>query len=1010
MKKLINLNLTGVTRGIPLMKQYRNLFIILTVALFLTACGGGGGTTLSTSTAGGSGGGSTTNPNPPVVQKDIATLVMEVETAVEAFDTAPTQAQVDAAITAIMAADAAIAAAGAGVDTSMHTTRLNELRPTVTVTAAELAVGAIDATTPTQAQVDKANTAIMAAKAAITAAMNDAEADVDTSMYTPRLTAVTVRAAELAVMAIHDTEPTPEQVNAANMAITAANAAIAALDAGTAKTTYMGQIDALEPTVTVAGQRVSILTAIKAAEMAVEALGDPPYDEVTQAQIDAAQMAINKIPQVLDPVQTPDVDQMEKTNEYTPTFTKLNATLIEVRQFVDADLATAATAKTAAGTGETDVTTFATGSTDITAIEDGQTISVAMGVSENIGTGEDITTLNNLIAEIEKQRLLAVRAKKNLEAEAAALGTEKMELETQLKDILGLEAEEEYTDQHIDSFRTAVTKLEDDASEIENHFADFEDDVMDIEDEITNLETEITNLETEITNLEGQPDDGTLAMKMTELNEKKSQLETKEMELDAIITTGDTTRSLQLPGDTKAIDYTYTVLKKKATDARTSATEKKAELVKIDNELVPEIQMKEDAVDAKEGEADDADGHIMAIEGILNPLKTRFGVLRDVAALQSEKAGLVFDLLREPLQDPDYENRDRVTQNAVRNSPLKAVTDVLADLDTMDHVFVRADKEDEWMTFEEITANRNIAANLDPNDDDLWNSTTKTVTGILGGRSHFAINMDGRGTADFVAADGVLSSLSGTQVEHGTFKGFEGTLYCDGTCSISSNSFSTDWYFTPAVDSDREATLGYNPAEARFEDSGDDGTYEAVSYVDYGMWLEGADDALMLERRIGVRGPNQDPSNLDLGTDGSNTDTNATYRGDAHGLSARTIGIRDDAVTASGHFIADVELNVEFRATAELVGTIDNFRAVEGQGSDHVDDDWSLELRGAADGNNEFDGRYFRGGTGHWTATPYGATSGERPDGFYGGFNAVFSDNDGGAAAGVYSTEKVESE
>ena len=721
MKKLINLNFTGVTRGIPLMKQYRNLFIILTVALFLTACGGGGGTTLSTSSGGGNGGGSTTNPNPPVVQKDIATLVMEAETA----------------------------------------------------------VGAIDDTTPTQDQVDAANTAIMAA-----------------------------------------------------------NAAIGALEDGDDKTTYMGQIDALEPTVTVAGQRVSILTAIKAAEMAVEALGDPPYDEVTQAQIDAAQMAIGKIPEVLDPAQTPDVDQMEKTNEYTPTFTKLNATLIEVRQFINADLNTAAMAKTAAGTGETDVTTFAAGSTDITAIVDGQTISVAMGVSEDIGTSADITTLNADIAEIEKQLLLAERAKDNLDDAAVKL---RDEIDTHKKDLdkalQGTGDSGDTTNEKILKFIAAADQLESNAWIIEGFFED-------IEAAITQLRMDIAS----------ETDPTMKAQKQKELND---------------ITMGMTRYSHQLPGDQQAMFYTYADLKDRANKARTAANNKKAEQAKIEK-LVMDIDRKELAAIAKEGEATDTQDHITAIEGVLNPLITRFGVLSDVDALQSTKAGLVFDLLREPLAGAGGSNTD---------SPLKAVTNAIADLGTMDHVFARFNNPD-----------------------------------------------------------------------------------------------------------------------------------EAVTYVDYGMWLEGTDDALMLERRIGVVGPNQDPGNLDLGTDGSNTHTSATYEGEARGLSARTKGTRDDAVTASGHFIADVELNVEFGATAELAGTIDEFRAVDGQGGDHVDDDWSLELRGAADGNNEFDGRYFRGGSGHWTATPYGATNGARPAGFYGGFNAVFSDNDGGAAAGVYSTKEIPAE
>ena len=782
MKKLINLNFTGVTRGIPLMKQYRNLFIILTVALFLTACGGGGGTTLSTSSGGGNGGGSTTNPNPnpPVVQKDIATLVMEAETAVGAIDdTTPTQDQVDAANTAIMAANAAIGALEDGDDKTTYMTQIDALRPTFTVAKAQVAVGAIDDTTPTQDQVDAANVAIMAA-----------------------------------------------------------DAVIDALDAGAAKTMYMTDLDALRPTFTVAK-----------AQVAVKALGDPPYDKTTQDQVDAAQIAVSAVfalAAVLDPSDP-------ARAEYFATASELQATKDMAEKFINADLNTAAMAKTDAGTAGTTATTFADGSPDITAIVDGQTISVAMGVSENIGTSNDVTTLNNKIAEIEKQLLLAERAKDNLDAAAVKLRDEiKVHNEDLNAALQGTGNPGDSQNEKILEFIAAADQLDREASSIEGV-------VTTIETVITNLKTDIAQLEMDIASAS---DSVIAAQKQMELNQKQT-------ELDAIITTGDTTYPYQLPGDTQAMAYTYTVLKERATKAREAANAKKTERDNI-NKLVTVIQTKETDKAAKESAASATDDHIMAIEGVLNPLNTRFGVLRDVDALQSTKAGLVFDLLRKPLAGAGGQNAD---------SSLKAVTNAIADLETMVHVFARSNNPD-----------------------------------------------------------------------------------------------------------------------------------EAVTYVDYGMWLEGTDDALMLERRIGVVGPNQDPSNLDLGTDGSNTHTSATYEGEARGLSARTKGTRDDAVTASGHFIADVELNVEFGATAELAGTIDKFRAVEGQGGDHVDDDWSLELRGAADGNNEFDGRYFRGGSGHWTATPYGATNGARPAGFYGGFNAVFSDNDGGAAAGVYSTKEIPAE
>ena len=798
MKKLINLNFTGVTRGIPLMKQYRNLFIILTVALFLTACGGGGGTTLSTSSGGGNGGGSTTNPNPPVVQKDIATLVMEAETAVEAIDdTTPTQDQVDKANMAIMAADTAISALEDGDDKTTYMTQLDALRLTVTETAAELAVMAIGP---------------------------------------------------------YDEVATQAQVADAQMKIDALTTLAEKVEDEDAEETAVG----LQMTVDTAKKFVD---AFANARTTVAALGSYPYDKATKAQFEEADKAVAAL-RIL--ITDSGLLSPEDMGKYIATpGGVLRPILIEVRQFVEADLTTAATAKTAAGIGETDVTTFATGSTDITAIEDGQTISVAMGVSEDIGTSDDITTINDKIDEIEKQLRLAERAKTNLDDAAGELRKEIKDHNEDLNAALqGTGNPGDSQNEKILKFIAAADQLEENAWIIEGFFEEIEAD-------ITELETDIAQLETDIASA---TDPKTAAQKQMELDLKQTELDK--------INDGTKTYNEQLPGDAQAMAYTYTVLKDRATKAREAANAKKTERDKI-NKLVTDIQTKETDAQAKDTDAGTAQGHIDAIKGVLNPLNTRFGVLRDVDALQSTKAGLVFDLLREPLAGAGGSNTD---------SPLKAVTNVLADLDVEEnHVFARSNNPD-----------------------------------------------------------------------------------------------------------------------------------EAVTYVDYGMWLEGTDDALMLERRIGVVGPNQAPGDLDLRTDGSNTDTNATYEGDAHGLSARTIVTRDDddmvtTATASGHFIADVKLNVEFGAFPELAGTIGNFRAVEGQGSDHVDGTWSLELLGVttaaenADGKNEFDGRFTQGGVGHWTATPYGATSGGRPDGFYGGFNAVFSDNEGinGAAAGLYSTEKV---
>ena len=951
MKKLINLNLTGVTRGIPLMKQYRNLFIILTVALFLTACGGGGGTAaLSTSSGGGGGGGTTA---PPVVQKDIATLVMEAETAVGEIDAVnPTQAQVDKANMAIMAANDAITAAGAGVDTSMHTTRLNELRPTVTVTAAELAVGAIHTTEPTQAQVDAANMAITAANAAISAA----GAGVDTAMYTTRLAA-------------------------------------------------------LQPTVTVAVQTVGILTAIEAVEMAVEAL--EPHHQATQAQIDAANEAIGK---VLTLVGESMLEQDEKLR-YIAVAGFLGQSVDMARVFVNADLMTATDAETDAMAIEQKVRAE-TGESIAAFGDENQLLIAAMGVSKGIADAatSEVAAIEDEVEKIEHERQLAIRAKANLIAEAAALRQEKTDIETQIKNILGVDTEQEYTDQQIVDFREEVTALEADAPILAS--------------EVGSIEADIMQLETDIAS-ESNPT--IVAQKQAELNDIKTGVTKYPHPLG---TQDDMGAVLQL---------TYAQIKALAESTQMSAAEKRAGLTKIE-EIEPDIQVKEFAAQAKDDEADEAQGHIDAINGILTPLKADLlrwqGVVGDdVAAAESEKAELVLAMLsgqqKAVKEDGVLGVRPKEDYDPVLSHDQVIEAAELYDSENL--VFARAMPPTGTMTFEDIARlgddddvtdelddwtfhRRSFSQNSNNNEVEIVAHSpveNRDATGLP--RNHPAIALSGLKVADFTVHNGVALTYGTSHqtapfaqyaFHYGELKGIVGTLYCDhqsGCSTSSSGLFGEGWYFTPVVNSGRGSSLGYNTELARYVDSDGDGTYELVSYVDYGMWLEEVDDALLLLRRVNLVGPSASPSDLDFGTDGSNTDTNATYEGEARGLSARKRGIRDDAVTASGHFIADVELNVEFGGSPELAGTIDNFRSAneEVQGSGHVNPAWSLTFGGVPDNNNEFDGRYTQGGVGDWSAIPYGA-SGERPDGFYGGFDATFRNSDNtdiGAAVGVYSVQ-----
>ncbi len=264
----------------------------------------------------------------------------------------------------------------------------------------------------------------------------------------------------------------------------------------------------------------------------------------------------------------------------------------------------------------------------------------------------------------------------------------------------------------------------------------------------------------------------------------------------------------------------------------------------------------------------------------------------------------------------------------------------------------------------------------------------------------------------------------------GIYKGIHGTLYFDEVRDEGTSTARNRWVFTPTTSVDRDPLRGKNPELFRYSDADGDGTWELVPHVDYGMWLsEPSDDTLSLNLLAGIVGPYDHREAVDVttphGAPGNTVARNdrlatnsASYSGTARGLSARS----RDGSTASGHFTADVKLQATFGADAMLGGTIDNFRSAdsEGQGTDHVSDDWSLTLDATPLGPYDHDsnsgtppigggvdgGAISGSGTGEWSGVGYVEVphpdGHQRPDGFYGGFRAEFTD---GAAAGVYHAE-----
>ena len=126
----------------------------------------------------------------------------------------------------------------------------------------------------------------------------------------------------------------------------------------------------------------------------------------------------------------------------------------------------------------------------------------------------------------------------------------------------------------------------------------------------------------------------------------------------------------------------------------------------------------------------------------------------------------------------------------------------------------------------------------------------------------------------------------------------------------------------------------------------------------------------------------------------------ATYVGTAGGLSVH----REFDSVESGVFTADISLTATFGMVPKLNGEVTNF------GGDAVDDDWKIKLAeqdfatfSVTNGEIEDDGELNTAENGGWNATPYGASATAAPDGFFGGFNANFSN---GGVSGSYAASK----
>ena len=220
-----------------------------------------------------------------------------------------------------------------------------------------------------------------------------------------------------------------------------------------------------------------------------------------------------------------------------------------------------------------------------------------------------------------------------------------------------------------------------------------------------------------------------------------------------------------------------------------------------------------------------------------------------------------------------------------------------------------------------------------------------------------------------------------------------GNYFCDGKCEIDGKNFKGDWYFTPTDD------------KKFYVDNDDDPiTYSVeTNYAVYGYWLSQATPEASLVFTPYAKVATDVTTAVDVGIENSDfKDREATYKGGAIGMSIQGTGDN----MKSGHFDADVSLDVTFATQATIEGKISNFRG------NAVDGDWEVTLN---KGDLTAAGVLANGETGAsrcitcagtWNATAYGQAVNnvsQRPTGFFGTFNANFSD---GEASGAYATRK----
>ena len=341
----------------------------------------------------------------------------------------------------------------------------------------------------------------------------------------------------------------------------------------------------------------------------------------------------------------------------------------------------------------------------------------------------------------------------------------------------------------------------------------------------------------------------------------------------------------------------------------------------------------------------------------------------DVMAAAAIDEGTALKMAVAEVTGADAEEHGDAVATVVENNLSTSVT--FPSLPVMAEAVVTGDSH-KGMTFEEIAM-----AQGDLFSEQIFNKKLSP-----------AVSLDG---ANSTVPGAYIYATDSDGVDY-TWKGIEGSAYCrSDDCgtrgTILAGEFFGGWYFT-AAPVDGEATMYYLKDEV-----GDD--YTAELYAKYGSWFNTADT---FSKFAGLADPNA--TSYILNHANGALEGSATYVGTAGGLSVH----RELDSVESGVFTADISLTATFGMVPTLNGEVTNF------GGDAVDDDWKIKLAEQdfdlatfSVTNGEIEGELNTAENSGWNAIPYGASATAAPDGFFGGFNANFSN---GGVSGSYAASK----